>query len=118
MDGALYMILASGSRISRNNSDGGCERRRCKETSMNFHPPEAYVAVRVSGSPSMDMRAEGVVVAVGPGALFRPPEVKVGDCVSFQRRAGFKIDIDGAPCFLVEEAALTRSTAPPDSTNV
>ena len=85
---------------------------------MHVVPPEACVAVRRVGSPnpSADVGAnpvvasetpvEGEVVAVGPGAEFLPPEVKVGDRVFFSRGIGTEVMADGEALLIMPEADL------------
>ena len=77
---------------------------------MEFLPPDAHVAIRRVGSTSetgdSDMPAEGEVVAVGPGAEFLPPEVKVGDRVFFGKGAGTEIGPDGETLVVMKEADL------------
>ena len=79
---------------------------------MEFLPPEAHVAVRRVASPQAsedpETPVEGVVVAVGPGAEFRPATVKVGERVYFNRGSGFEIGVGGVALLLMEEAALLR----------
>ena len=76
--------------------------------------PEACVAVRRVGSPNAsenwDTPAEGIIVAVGPGAEFLPPQARVGDRVYFGPGSGIEIDLDGKTLVLLAEAELLRDT--------
>jgi co-chaperonin GroES (HSP10) len=81
---------------------------------MVFVPPEACVAVRRIGTPSApedpNMPSEGIVVAVGPGAKFLPPQVRIGERVYFAPQAGIEIDFDDGTLIVLEETELLRGT--------
>ena len=80
---------------------------------MVFVPPEACVAVRRAGanvSEDPNIPSEGIVVAVGPGAEFLPPRVRVGERVYFGSRAGVEIDFDDGTLIVLAEAELLRES--------
>jgi chaperonin GroES len=84
------------------------------EFSMTFVPPEACVAIRRITTPNAsedaNMPSEGIVVAVGPGAEFLPPQVRVGERVYFGPGAGIEIDFDDGTLIVLAEAELLRDT--------
>ncbi len=77
---------------------------------MVFSPPEACIAIRRVGAHASAIAsatpAEGEVVAVGPGAEFRPPEVKLGDRVFFDMASGVEVRSDGETLVVMKEADL------------
>jgi chaperonin GroES len=74
---------------------------------MGFTPSEGQLLIRRirSANPAVyaatdpiiahETPLEGEVVAVGPGAEFRPPEVRIGDRVFFREGVGTAIAIEG-----------------------
>ena len=77
---------------------------------MAFSPPEACIAIRRVGPAAAlgasTTPAEGEVVAIGPGAEFRPPEVKLGDRVFFDSETGVDVRSDGETLVVMKEADL------------
>jgi chaperonin GroES len=54
---------------------------------------------------------KGEVIAVGPGALTkkgerRPPDIKVGDKVLFERYAGSKVELGGEELLILREEEI------------
>ena len=81
---------------------------------MAFVPPEACVAIRRTSAPNSsedsNVPSEGIVVAVGPGAEFLPPQVRIGERVYFGPNAGIEIDFGGSTLLLLAETELLRGT--------
>jgi co-chaperonin GroES (HSP10) len=82
---------------------------------MAFIPPEGCVAVRRIGTQNAledsNTPSEGIVVFVGHGAEFMPPQVRIGERVYFGPRAGIEIDFDDGTLIVLAETELLRDTS-------